>query len=345
MNEGNQGNLLNLYVSAHKQQFSFVNCYLDRASKHHHQQQQVQLLQSLIQQDERQRSLVPIRNQWNQPLLQPCGQQARPPFHIGSILPIGNTISTSAVASLNSDLQSQLLLSLADPPPRRMSLQTLEEEREQARHRARLHQISYTSSIDSSTRAPLPSLISNGAAISSDDSHDDQDRPGMVCASSPLAVGRGRAHADSTWESRFAELVEFNREHCHCNVPRRYKANPKLGVWVCSIRQQMARGTLKNVKVERLNEIGFSWRVIAKEGQQTTNHQISKMDNWIKNFQLLASIKGSVGKRSVPASNRKLCKWVGRQRGEMKGGTLSIEKQEKLNSIGFQWKPVNVLPS
>ena len=65
-----------------------------------------------------------------------------------------------------------------------------------------------------------------------------------------------------------------------------------------------------------------------------------KTDKWIENFQLQKSIKGSAENRIVPASNRKLCKWVNRQRVEMNEGNLAIEKQEKLNSISFQWKPV-----
>jgi len=158
----------------------------------------------------------------------------------------------------------------------------LEREREEERHPARLqrhqcgvgttpernHHIPYINSIeqymrvDSVTRT-VPS--SSDEANSSDDSQDDQDRSEPECTPSPYAVGRGRGVTDlrvainSPWESRFRDLVLFKREHGHCNVPRRYKNNPKLGVWVCSLRQQMARGTLKMAKMDRLNEIGFKW--------------------------------------------------------------------------------------
>ncbi|CAJ1935228.1 unnamed protein product [Cylindrotheca closterium] len=147
---------------------------------------------------------------------------------------------------------------------------------------------------------------------------------------------------DSTWESRFKDLVQFKQEHGHCNVPRRYKANPKLGVWVCSVRQQMARGTLNKAKMERLNELDFQWRITVIKGGQI-NPQIAKSDQWIENFQHLKSIKERTGECAVvPATNRKLCKWIDRQRREMNKGKLPMEKQEKLNSIGFQWKPASV---
>ena len=141
----------------------------------------------------------------------------------------------------------------------------------------------------------------------------------------------------SNWESRFRDLVQYKREHGHCNVPRRYKGNPKLGAWVCSIRQQMARGTVNKAKMERLNQIGFQWRMTVIKGGQI-NPQIAKIDNWIENFQLLASIKERTRTScTVPISSRKLCKWVDRQRTEMNKGKLSMGKQEKLNTIGFQW--------
>ncbi|KAL3938803.1 MAG: hypothetical protein SGBAC_006366 [Bacillariaceae sp.] len=157
----------------------------------------------------------------------------------------------------------------------------------------------------------------------------------------PFAVGDSgvkdlRMVQDSTWESRFQDLEQFKREHGHCNVPRRYKGNPKLGVWVCSLRQQMTRGTLNKAKVERLNSIGFQWRIAVIKGAQI-NPQIAMMERWNQNFQLLATIKGRTGKCTVPTSNRKLRKWVDRQRRQMKQGKLPIEEQEKLTSIGFPW--------
>lgn len=158
----------------------------------------------------------------------------------------------------------------------------------------------------------------------------------------PFAVGEGgvkdlRMVQDSTWEARFRDLFQFKMQHGHCNVPRRYKGDPKLGVWVCSLRQQMTRGTLNKAKVERLNQIGFQWRITVIKGAQI-NPQIAKADKWNDRFQLVASIKQRTGSCKVPTTDRKLTKWVYRQRREMSRGKLSIEKQEKLNSIGFQWK-------
>jgi len=45
---------------------------------------------------------------------------------------------------------------------------------------------------------------------------------------------------------RFKELIQFNEEHGHCNVPQKYKANPELGVWVTTQRTaKKGKGTNK----------------------------------------------------------------------------------------------------
>ena len=57
------------------------------------------------------------------------------------------------------------------------------------------------------------------------------------------------------FEKRFAELLEYKKEHGHCNVPHLYLKNKTLGNWVCGIRN----GT-KPIDEERrlrLIEIGF----------------------------------------------------------------------------------------
>lgn len=56
------------------------------------------------------------------------------------------------------------------------------------------------------------------------------------------------------------------------------------------------------------------------------------------NFKLL---KDRTGTCAAPISRRKLSKWIARQRREMNEGKLPLEKQIQLDSIGFQWKPIN----
>ena len=375
--------LHSLYGSTSQHQFPLAGYLNQNHDSNHHQPQQLnlQLLQSLMQQQ-------PTRNQFNGSLLQPFGQQTRtqPAWHLDSLRPIANGLTPSSLAGLNSDLQSHLLRSLANPSSSQntglvLALEkqsildraralneieirrALERDCEQQGHqhhqqqhqapgqnknRLNFHDSMGQQSIqtDSVARKTLLPSADEANLKLNDSQTDHASQACPVCAPLPFTVGGEgvtdlRMVQDSNWESRFRDLVQYKREHGHCNVPRRYKGNPKLGVWVCSIRQQMARGTLNKAKMERLNQIGFQWRMTVIKGGQI-NPQIAKVDQWIDNFQLLASINERTGNCTVPASSRMLCKWVDRQRREMDNGKLSIEKQEKLNSIGFQWKPVAV---
>ena len=66
---------------------------------------------------------------------------------------------------------------------------------------------------------------------------------------------------------RYNELVEFQREHGHCNVPDKYSANAALGNWVTNQRSRYRN--LKNgnkpaitpTRVELLEKLGFQWSV------------------------------------------------------------------------------------
>ncbi|CAJ1935223.1 unnamed protein product [Cylindrotheca closterium] len=349
--------------------------------QHQHQQQHQQMRQPLLQQQ-------PTENELNRSLLQQFGNQStRSSQFVGMLPRIVHGISPFALAGLKPDLQSQLLLSLANSETsqntdllralerqilldratalnemeiRRAIDQEREQERgEQGEHLARLqrrHQFDGETQQSQRTPSRLRLTPSMGQSIQAESvvsaitrsseeasgSQEGADRTqSSVCTMLPFALGEQdgvrdlRMVQDRGWESRFQDLEQFKREQGHCNVPRRYKNSPKLGVWVCSLRQQMSRGTLNRAKIERLNEIGFQWRMNLIKGAQV-NPQIAKTCQWDENFQLLASIKERTGKCIVPASERSLCKWVERQRRELNEGKLGYENQEKLNKIGFQ---------
>jgi hypothetical protein len=64
---------------------------------------------------------------------------------------------------------------------------------------------------------------------------------------------------DRQWEEMFAKLEEYCRKHGDCLVPACYKDNHSLGVWVR--KQRSGRDKLDVTRRERLESIGFVWRV------------------------------------------------------------------------------------
>ncbi len=63
----------------------------------------------------------------------------------------------------------------------------------------------------------------------------------------------------SFWEDMFRLLVDYKREHGHCNVPRQWETNLNLANWVSNQRQAKKRGKLSLQQIDRLDDLGFLW--------------------------------------------------------------------------------------
>ena len=73
---------------------------------------------------------------------------------------------------------------------------------------------------------------------------------------------------ESLWMARYEQLKQFQQSHGHCNVPRDYFANKKLGFWGMTqrtqyrLRQEGKQAShMTNERVAMLEEIGFNWNV------------------------------------------------------------------------------------
>ena len=124
-----------------------------------------------------------------------------------------------------------------------------------------------------------------------------------------------------TWEENYELLKEYKDKHGHCNVPRTYKQDPKLGQWVNNQRHRKNR--LPADKIEMLDSIGFSWKITRF---------------WEESYALLKQFKAKHGHCNVPTNfneDPKLAQWVKSQRDRK--DKLPADKREKLDAIGFSW--------
>lgn len=69
-----------------------------------------------------------------------------------------------------------------------------------------------------------------------------------------------------SWEKMFAALVEFKKNHGHCNVPQKSREHKsleqkRLGKWVNSQRTAYTRGKLNPGRKQQLDSIGFVWNL------------------------------------------------------------------------------------
>ncbi len=69
-----------------------------------------------------------------------------------------------------------------------------------------------------------------------------------------------RVHNES-WEKMFTQLVSYKETFGHCNVTVRWKQNRTLGLWVHRQRAHKKDNLLPQHRIQRLEEIGFQWKV------------------------------------------------------------------------------------
>jgi hypothetical protein len=80
-------------------------------------------------------------------------------------------------------------------------------------------------------------------------------------------------------------------------------------------------------RAQRLDEIGFVWRIVEK-------------DAWELMFVTLMEYKQTHGHCNVPQKGgecKKLGKWVNTMRWHFKQGKLSVDRIRRLDMLGFVW--------
>jgi hypothetical protein len=135
---------------------------------------------------------------------------------------------------------------------------------------------------------------------------------------------------EDIWIERYNELVEYKRKFGDCNVPQRHQANPSLAQWVHMQRKVFKSKSLSRERIAKLNQIGFTW-------------EINKANNWVKRYNELVEYKHKFGDCCVNSrykANTSLANWVHTQRKLFKSISLSRERIEKLNQIGFDWEHI-----
>jgi len=125
----------------------------------------------------------------------------------------------------------------------------------------------------------------------------------------------------------FLELVKFKETYGHCNVPKNWPENPRLGHWVENQRSLFKNNELIIYRTKKLRKIGFAFS--------------ASNVKWMRMFSELVDFKNIYGHCNVPYNwnqNPKLANWVSTQRQRYKQGMLSEDQVQMLLDIGFTWK-------
>lgn len=140
--------------------------------------------------------------------------------------------------------------------------------------------------------------------------------------------------ATDAWENAYSLLQDFVREHGHPRMPQSHEVGGfRLGVWITIQRGKNARGKLSQDRKSRLEGIsGWSW----DPADEAWEGMYSLLDRYAKEH----------GDALVPDDYRvgevRLGNWVSAQRMRRLRGTLSEERQHKLEKLpAWSWDPLS----
>lgn len=137
---------------------------------------------------------------------------------------------------------------------------------------------------------------------------------------------------ESKWQWNFHALAMFSARFGHCQVPVEYEDDHQLAVWVRKQKDAKKRGVMKPNREAQLRSLGFVF--------QTYDEMFER------GFEKLKSYQEAHGNCDVPLlhHDRELVGFVVNQRTQYrdkqtgKVSSLTEERQERLEGVGFVWK-------
>jgi len=148
----------------------------------------------------------------------------------------------------------------------------------------------------------------------------------------------------TTFEQRCHDLEVFKNEFGHCTVSRTYSVDSSLGDWCNKMRgafKQTQQGqtptrNLTQDQIERLEEIGFKWKLANKTTfeQRCRDLELFKSEFGHCNVSCKYSANPSLGMwcNATRAAYKKI------QQGNTPKKNLTQDQIERLEEIGFKWK-------
>jgi len=159
------------------------------------------------------------------------------------------------------------------------------------------------------------------------------------------------SHYHSQWydfDDMLVKLQDYKSVHGNCNVPSRYKLDPRLGKWVCKLREKktaltqkgqeyetpknaksLTSRTLTKERVDALTSMGFEWRIK------------SANVSWEVRYQELTAFYQEYGRWPSRKHDGGLGIWAHNQRNmyTKKDDPVALERYHRLDEIGFPWDP------
>lgn len=128
------------------------------------------------------------------------------------------------------------------------------------------------------------------------------------------------------WEEALVALKDFKQSKGHLLVPRKHGGKGfNLSNWISNTRKN--KNLLEPDKIKQLDALGFCWN--------------ARNEKWEEAYSKLEAFRKEHGHCKVPedyiVNNIKLGIWVLQQRRNMKTGSLTPDRIERLVCLGFTW--------
>ena len=125
-----------------------------------------------------------------------------------------------------------------------------------------------------------------------------------------------------------AALTAFKKEHGHCCVPLHPAKYRALATWLIEVRRRKKKRFSDRGRIRQLDRLGVVW--------EPWNQK------WKDRFADLVAYRAKYGDCNVPADwseDPRLASWVEKQRQSRRLNTLTQDRLERLDTIGFVWTP------
>jgi len=141
------------------------------------------------------------------------------------------------------------------------------------------------------------------------------------------SIGFEWESSKNKWITMFNKLKAYKNQYGTCNILHRNSNDLSLARWVETQRKNLKKNTLSQDKINQLNSLGVEWNPIESQ--------------WIASFNKLTAYKKQYGDCMVTQrfKDKALGTWVRNQRNNFKNKSLSKDKINQLNSLGFEWNP------
>ena len=157
---------------------------------------------------------------------------------------------------------------------------------------------------------------------------------------------RKKGTRTGSFEGRCKQLIDFKDEFGHCDVPRKFSADPSLGNWCRTMRGsyskvqqgQTPHRNLTQDQIERLEEIGFKWK-LGYQDRKTFEQRYHDLEVFKSKFgHCNVPFKYSVDLSLGNWCSGTRCAYDQIQRGQTPRSKLTQDQIERLDEIGFKWK-------